>query len=83
MLALCYYFSVIKPVKNNTAKIKKAFKDVDRRRLAIKLKSSVRSVDQIAGGLIIVSAKRAMAIERITGIPAGILRPDIFKGRRS
>ena len=79
MLALCYCYHVIKPVKNNTAKIKKAFKNVDRWMLAKKLKSSVRAIDQIVGGLIVVSAKRAMAIERITGIPAGILRPDIFR----
>lgn len=70
-----------KPAKINTAKIKRAFKGIDRRDFARRLKTSVRAIDQIAGGLIIVSPKRALMIERITGIPANIFRPDIFNGK--
>lgn len=81
LLAKCYYLRMKKPAKINTAKIKRAFRDIDRWELARKLKTSVRAVDQIVGGLIIVSPKRALMTERITGIPANILRPDIFTGR--
>lgn len=67
-----------KPARANAIRIKKAFKDVDRRELARRLKTSVRAVDQIVGGLIIVSPKRALMIEKITKIDAGILRADIW-----
>jgi len=60
-------------------KIKRAFKGIDRKQLAKDIKSTVRTVDQIACGLLIVSSKRALAIERFTGkVKAQLLRPDIF-----
>lgn len=56
------------------------FKKISRGDLARSLGSSRNTIDQIAGGHIIVSAKRAKEIERLTlgKVPAVILRPDIF-----
>ena len=64
----------------NKQDVKKAFQSVDRDALSRKLGSSRNTIDQIACGLILVSAKRAKEIERETCglIPAKLLRPDIF-----
>lgn len=61
-------------------KIKAAFCGVDRDLLAKQLKSSRNTIDQIAAGLLLVSAIRAIAIEKATNgkILASVLRPDIF-----
>ena len=61
-------------------KIKRAFKGIDRKQLAKDIKSTTRTVDQIACGLLLVSPKRAVAIERFTNgkVKAQLLRPDIF-----
>ncbi len=61
--------------------IKESFKNIDRAKLVKALKSSENTVDQIANGLLIVSPKRAVVIETLTGgkVPAVVLRPDIFK----
>ena len=63
--------------KVQTLRIKKAFKGIDRRALAKALKSSPRTVDQIANGLLRVSPQRALKIQKITKIEARILRPDV------
>lgn len=61
-------------------KIKSAFAGVDRERLAKKIKSSRNTIDQVATGLLVVSASRARAIEKATSgkVSASVLRPDIF-----
>ena len=64
-----------------TLRIKRAFKSIDRQALARKLKSSPRTIDQIANGLLIVSPVRALKIQETTNIDAGILRPDIFNAK--
>lgn len=75
---------------DNKIDIKKAFEGIDRTLLANTLQSykppedkqqcTRNYIDQIAGGHVVVSAKRAKQIERATlgRIPAKILRPDIF-----
>ena len=66
--------------KQNRAKIKALFREIDRKTLAADLNSSVRTIDQYANGLLGVSALRAKQIERATNgkVPAAALRPDIF-----
>jgi DNA-binding transcriptional regulator YdaS (Cro superfamily) len=61
--------------------LKKAFEGIDRKRLADALNIRRRNyIDQVVGGHVIVSAKRAKEIERATlgRISAKLLRPDIF-----
>jgi DNA-binding transcriptional regulator YdaS (Cro superfamily) len=64
----------------NKIKIKSAFSGIDRAQLAKKIKSSRNTIDQVATGLLIVSAARARDIEKATAgkVPASVLRPDIF-----
>lgn len=76
--------------KKQTA-VKEAFEGIDRAKLAEALQGLKGSagkkhictrnyIDQIVGGHIVVSAKRAREIERLTlgRVPAKMLRPDIF-----
>jgi len=65
-------------------KVKTAFAGVDRAGLAKKIKSSRNTIDQVAAGLLTVSAKRARDIEKATNgmVPASVLRPDIFNAGR-
>lgn len=71
-----------KKVKNkiNKKAIKAAFAGVDRDKLVLDIKSSRNTIDQVAAGLLIVSARRAREIEDATDgkVPASVLRPDIF-----
>ena len=70
----------MKKVKINKSNIKTAFSGVDRSLLAVKIKSSRNTIDQVATGLLRVSAARAREIEDATNgkVPASVLRPDIF-----
>ncbi len=64
----------------NKKRIKESFVGVDRNALATQLGSSRNTIDQVANGLIITSAKRAVDIEKATSgrVHASDLRPDIF-----
>jgi DNA-binding transcriptional regulator YdaS (Cro superfamily) len=61
--------------------IREAFEAIDREKLAEDLGSTLRTVDQMACGLLIVGAGRAALIEVLTEgkITKELLRPDIFK----
>ena len=68
--------------KEQIKNIRKAFEDIDRQELARLLVNSGQRnyVDQIATGIKVVSAKRAVLIEKLTfgRIKRATLRPDIF-----
>ena len=67
--------------QNTKEEIKKAFQGIDRAALATALEVDNRTyIDQIAGGHVQVSAKRAKEIEKLTlgRVKAKVLRPDIF-----
>lgn len=66
-------------------RIREAFRRYSREELTEKLfplirsgKVSVEYLSQISNGHTKVSALRAKQIEKLVGIPASILRPDIF-----
>ena len=65
-------------VRNHRA-IYKAFSAVDRADTAKKLHSSVAYLNQVISGFKSVSPKRAIEIEKVTGIPRSTLRPDIWQ----
>lgn len=63
------------------ASIKRAWRGVDRDFVSKKLKLTRRSVDNYANGLQRLSAPRAIVLESLVGVPAEIMRPDIFRKR--
>jgi len=81
--ASCVYNSNMKMTKIHRKQIKEAFgpkySNGNISILAKKLRSTVAVARKIVMGNCIVSARRAIIIESLTGIPAAILRPDIFR----
>ena len=58
--------------------IYKAFKGVDKEKLARELGTSVNMLTQYIDGFKAFSWKRTLEVEKLTGIPKSILRPDIY-----
>jgi len=58
--------------------LRDAFAKVDRKALAAKLGTSVNYINQIIYRDKLVSFKRALIIEKLTGISKSIFRPDIW-----
>lgn len=72
-------------MRNHKAALKAEFEGIDRTRLAKKLGSSRKTIDQIVVGFRRCSPKRALEIEHATKgrVRKEVLRPDIFFGRAS
>jgi DNA-binding transcriptional regulator YdaS (Cro superfamily) len=68
----------MKKVKN-WKEIHSAFVTIDRYALAKVLGTSYATITQIANGFRQVSPKRALQIEKVSGIKKEVLRPDIWK----
>lgn len=59
--------------------IYRAFKNVDKEKLAKELGTSVNMLTQYIDGFKAFSWHRALEVERLTGIPKHVLRPDVYK----
>lgn len=60
----------------------KGFTAEDKAFLADKLGTSVNMLTQYIDGFKAFSWKRALEVERLTGIPKHVLRPDIYSSKK-